>query len=167
MDLTLSDSHGGHLNPHGGRFETINNSIQKNQATASKWIGLIAPMIRINDPRRWPRRYYGTRTESPRRITEFKKTNKNETKTKLGETGRSDDTVQRKHHTRIIVVVVEFCLAVTNFLDLCCCFLCPASLVLVGVASKSRATPTSDRTVTVIVSFRRLSVGLARDGSFC
>lgn len=52
MDLTLSDSHGGHLNPHGGRFETIDNSIQKNQATASKWIGLIAPMIRINDPRR-------------------------------------------------------------------------------------------------------------------
>jgi hypothetical protein len=93
--------------------------------------------------------------------------NKNKNETKLGETGRSDDTVQRKHHTRIIVVVVEFCLAVTNFLDLCCCFLCPASLVLVGMASKSRATPTSDRTVTVIVSFRRLSVGLARDGSFC
>lgn len=25
-DLTLSDSHGGHLNPHGGRLKTTTNS---------------------------------------------------------------------------------------------------------------------------------------------
>ena len=92
--LTLSDSHGGHLNPHGGRLETTTNSVcqkntTKNCQLVSEWIG-------SQSTRCWRCRQLKKQKQTP---TIFW------AKTLFF---LWIHTVQRKHHGRMIVVFFFF-----------------------------------------------------------